>query len=152
MTHAQELTEHYRRFYRARRSNSNSILRPIAIASRTILDADPRLFPGRAGLIEAVVGALAAFMERVHEGRADGRLAIGSTHESRAAAIRAFAEYFVGDIYFDTLNGDASALRGKQLNLLKNACEVIYRDEESRFWRERNAAPPPEDDLEDDAS
>lgn len=152
MTHARQLTELYRRFYRARRSNSNSILRPIAIASRTILDADPRLFPGREGLIEAVVGALTAFMERVQDGSADGRLAIGSTHESRQAAMRAFADYFVGDIYFDTLNGDASALRGKQLNLLKNACEVIYRDEENSFWRERNAAPPQEDEVEDNAS
>lgn len=152
MTHARQLTELYRQFYRARRSNSNSILRPIAIASRTILNADPRLFPGREGLVEAVVGALTAFMERVQDGSADGRLAIGSTHESRQAAVRAFADYFVGDIYFDTLNGDASALRGKQLNLLKNACEVIYRDEENRFWRERNAAPPQEDDVEDNAS
>ena len=151
MTHAQELTERYRRFYRARRPNSNSILRPIAIAARAILDADPRLFAGREALTEAVIGELTAFMARVQANSADGRLAVGSTHESREAAIRDFAGYFVSAIYYDALNSDASALRGKQLNLLKNACEVIYRDEEARYWRERDATPP-QNELEDDAS
>src|SRR5690606_29050629 len=76
MTHARELTERYRRFYRARRLNANSILRPIAIAARAILDADPRLFQGREGLTDAVVGELSAFMTRVAHGSADGRLAV----------------------------------------------------------------------------
>ncbi|MCI0396691.1 MAG: type I-D CRISPR-associated protein Cas10d/Csc3 [Chloroflexi bacterium] len=141
MTHARQLTELYRQFYRHQRPNSNSILRPIAVVSRAILDADPRLFSGREGLSEAVRGALHAFMSRVESGTADGRLAVGSTRESRETAMKAFADYFVGEIYFDVLNGDASALQGKQLNLLKNACEVIYRDEEAKYWRERSAAP-----------
>lgn len=145
MTHAQQLTELYRGFYRAQKWNSNSVLRPITIAARAILDADPRLFAGRDALTEVVRGELETFMERVEKNRADGRLPKGVSREEREAAMRAFAAYFVGDIYFDTLNGDASALRGKQLNLLKNACEVIYRDEEARFWRERQAAPPGED-------
>jgi CRISPR-associated protein Csc3 len=150
MTHARRLTELYRGFYRHARLNSNSILRPITIASRAILDADPRLFAEREGLTEAVLGELYTFMERVEKSRADGRLAIGSKREDREAAMHAFADYFVNDIFFDTLNGDTSALRGKQLNLLKNACEVIYRNEEARYWRERNIAPPVEDDGADD--
>jgi CRISPR-associated protein Csc3 len=127
MSRARTLTELYMQFYRAKKRNSNSILRPIQIASRTILDADPRLFD-REGLVEAVRGNLSAFMERVANGRADGRFAPGSDHESREAAMSKFVEYFVGDIFYDALHADQAALRGKQLNLIKNACEVIYRD------------------------
>jgi CRISPR-associated protein Csc3 len=54
--------------------------------------------------------------------------------------MRQFAAYFVGDIFHDTLRGDKSALRGKQLNLLKNACEAIYRDAAAQEWRDRQEA------------
>lgn len=127
MSHARELTLRYRRFYRARRYNSNSILRPVSIAARTILEAEPRLFD-QAGLTEAVVGELRSFAERAQrEGLAF--FPRGSTHESREAAMRDFAEYMVSEIFCTAFRGDRSALRGKQLNLLKSACEVIYRAE-----------------------
>jgi CRISPR-associated protein Csc3 len=146
MSRAQTLTSRYMQFYRAKRRNSNSILRPISIAARAILEADPRLFD-RDGLIEAVRGELRDFMDRVGTGRADGRYAPGSTWETREAAMRQFAEYFVGDIFVDTLRGDKSALRGKQLNLLKNACEVIYRDAAAEEWNKKQAA---DEELEDE--
>jgi CRISPR-associated protein Csc3 len=138
MSHARSLIDLYRQFYRSRRNNSNSILRPIAVASKAILTADPRIFD-REGLTEAVRGELAAFMERVQSRRADGMLAPGSTHESREAAIRSFADYFVGTIFYDTLRGDVAALRGRQLNLLRSACEVLYRDAAARDSQERQA-------------
>jgi CRISPR-associated protein Csc3 len=144
MSHARTLTELYRQFYRhkrGKRPNSNSILRPITVAAKAILNADPRLFNGREGLVEVVDGELRGFMSRVESGSADGEFAIGSNYESRHGAVHAFAEYFVGTIYYDTLRADPSALRGKQLNLLKNACEIIYRNEETNYWRERNATP-----------
>lgn len=138
MSHAKELTTQYMRFYRAKRRNSNSILRPITVASHAILAADARLFD-REGLVEAVRGELRDFMDRVGSGRADGRFAPGSDWGSREEAMRQFAEYFVGTIFFDTLRADKSALRGKQLNLLKNACEVIYVDATAQEWRDRQA-------------
>ncbi len=128
MSHARTLTEYYMQFYRAERWNSNSILRPIMVAARAILEADPRLFGDRQSLTEAVYGEMDAFMKRVQSGKADGRLPAGSNWQSREAAMRKFTEYFVGDVYYDALRADKSALRGKQLNLIKNACEVIYRD------------------------
>ncbi len=134
MSHAKELTTQYMRFYRAKRRNSNSILRPITIASHAILKADTRLFD-REGLVEAVRGELRDFMDRVGTGRADGRYARGSDPASREEAMRGFAEYFVGAIFYDTLRADKSALRGKQLNLLKNACEVIYVDATAQEWQ-----------------
>lgn len=135
MSHAKELTTQYMRFYRARRRNSNSILRPITIASHAILKADARLFD-REGLVEAVRGELRDFMDRVGTGRADGRYARGSDSTSREEAMRRFADYFVGTVFYDTLRADKSALRGKQLNLLKNACEVIYIDASAQEWHD----------------
>ncbi len=86
------------------------------------------MFPDQASLIELISGELASFVDRVANNRADGRLPAGIDKPTRDKAIREFSAYFVCNLYFDTFNGDLSALRGKQLNLLKSACEVIYRD------------------------
>jgi CRISPR-associated protein Csc3 len=138
MSHARQLVDLYRQFYRASRYNSNSILRPIAVAARTILNADPRLFD-RPDLTDAVRGELAAFMDRAKTGRAEGRLAPGSTAESREEAMRRFAEYFVGTIFYETFRQDVAALRGRQLNLLRSACEVLYQDAAARDRQDRQA-------------
>lgn len=148
MSHARQLTELYRQFYRHKRRNSNSYLRPITVASRAILDADPRLFGDKESLTEVVYGEVRGFMDRVTNGSADGRLSPRLSEETAAeamnrrfAAMKTFANYFVGTIYFDVLGGDMAALRGKQLNLLKNTCEIIYLDAEAAAWQERNTAP-----------
>ncbi len=137
--HARKLTELYRQFYRAKRWNSNSILQPITKTARAILDADSRLFGDSQSLTDAVYGALHNFIERAYK----ERLAFpprGSTHESQEEAMREFARYFVHEIFFGVFRGDKSALRGKQLNLLKNACEVIYLDEAAKDRAEREEA------------
>ena len=132
MSHARELTTLYRQFYRARRSNSNSILRPISLAARTVLDADLRLF-GQEGLVEAVYGELHSYIERAgREGLA--YFPKGSDRQSRERAMRDFAAYFVDQVFYQVFRADKSALRGRQLNLLKSACEVIYRDDAARDW------------------
>ncbi len=136
MGHARQLVDLYRQFYRASRYNSNSILRPIAVAARTILNADLRLFD-RPDLTDAVRGQLAAFMNRAKTDRAEGRLAPGSTAESREEAMRRFAEYFVGTIFYETFHQDVAALRGRQLNILRSACEVVYQDAAARDRQER---------------
>jgi len=137
--HAQTLTHLYRQFYRAKRWNSNSILQPVTKAARAILDADARLFGDPESLTEAVYGALYNFIERAYK----EQLAFpprGSTRESQQEAMREFARYFVHEIFFGIFRGDKSALRGKQLNLLKNACEVIYLDEAAKDKAERELA------------
>ena len=81
--------------------------------------------------MEVVYGEIAGFVDRVASRRADGyvpRIERDGKKLVDTEAIREFASYFVNTIFFDTLRGDISALRGKQLNLLKNACEVLYRD------------------------
>jgi CRISPR-associated protein Csc3 len=61
-------------------------------------------------------------------------------YEKQDAAIAEFARYFVEEVFFGAFRGDLAALRGKQLNLLKNACEVLYRTAEADYWRARKAA------------
>lgn len=136
--HARKLVELYRQFYRAKRWNSNSILQPITKTARAILDADSRLFGDPQSLTDAVYGSLYNFIERAYK----EQLAFpprGSTNESQQQAMREFARYFVQEIFFGIFRGDKSALRGKQLNLLKNACEVIYLDEAAKDRAEREA-------------
>jgi CRISPR-associated protein Csc3 len=131
MSHARELTMLYRQFYRARRYTSNSILRPLQIAAKTLLNADRRLFDSQEALQELVFGEL---QRRINKLQQDG-LAFypkGSTHDSREAAIRQFADYLVDTVYYGAFRGDASALQGKQLNLLNSACEAIYRTESAK--------------------
>jgi len=148
MTHARQLTELYRRFYRAEKLNSNAILRPLTVAARAVLDADTRLFDDDEALYEAVRGKLRSFIENVANNRADGRLPKGSTFEIREAAIQEFSGYLVHNIYRKAFSGDRSAFRGAQLNLLKNACEAIYLDER----RKERADAPGEEETNPQAS
>jgi CRISPR-associated protein Csc3 len=131
MTHAKHMTELYRQFYRAEKLNSNNILRPLSVAAKAMLDADTRLFDSDDALEEAVRGKMHSFMENVVKNRADGRLPKGSTPQSRQQAIDEFSAYMVHTIYRKVFGSDRAALRGKQLNLLKNACEALYLD----AWR-----------------
>lgn len=152
MSHARELTTRYMRFYRAARRNQNSHLRPVSIVAETILAADPRMYPDADSLVELVRGELKIFMDRVGTSRADGHFAPGSDGPSREAAIADFARYFVEAIFLGALRGDKAALRGKQLNLLKNACEVIYVDatEQERRERQASAGTQPTAEIEEE--
>lgn len=137
MSHARQLTTLYRQFYRVRPGSWSAfnVLRPLSLAADVVLKADPSLFGDDEALIEAVYGELRGRIE----GAGDQRQFYypkGSTVASREQAMRAFAEYFVKDVFGESLRGDRSALRGKQLNLLKNACEAIYIQMQNQ---ERNA-------------
>lgn len=149
MSHARTLTELYRRFYRAKpRASSNSILRPVSVAAHTVLSADRRIYVDADGLSEIVRGELRGFVDRVASRRADGyvpRIEVDGKKLVDEDAIRQFADYFVKVLFFDALRADVSALRGRQLNLLKNACEVIYRDLDAQYWAERNAHGEPDE-------
>lgn len=153
MSHARILTELYWRFYRAkRRPTSNSILRPVSIAARTVMTADPRIYVDSTGLVEMVRGELYGFIDRVMKNRADGyvpRVEVDGEYRVDNEAVTAFATYFVEELFFKTLQGDVSALRGRQLNLLKNACEVIYRDLAAEDWAARKAAGELDEEVDE---
>jgi len=163
MSHARRLTELYWRFYRAKRKNgrlnSNSILRPLSEAAKALMTADRRLFPDREAMVELIQAQLNAFIDRVDTRRADGyipKLEVVKNGKVRRvvdnAAVKEFADYWVNNLFFDTLRADLSALRGKQLNLLKNTCEVIYRDMDIRYWAQQNKPAPNDDDIDEDSA
>jgi hypothetical protein len=54
--------------------------------------------------------------------------------------MRRFVEYFVGTIFYETLRGDVASLRGRQLNLLKNTYETLYRDAAAQDRRQEDSA------------
>lgn len=138
MSHAKKLVELYRGFYRAKTiKNANSILRPLSVVSDALLIADPRLFSDTDALIEVAHGELYRFMDRVSKGLADGRFPKGISVAEREQAMREFSTYFVTKIFQDAFNKDVAALRGKQLNLLKSACEILYRDAQAAEWAAR---------------
>ncbi|MBS1968231.1 MAG: type I-D CRISPR-associated protein Cas10d/Csc3 [Chloroflexi bacterium SZAS-1] len=146
MSHARELVTRYRRFYRHGRGrlNSNAILRPIREAADTLLEANLRLFDDDAALRELVSGRLKKSLEGMSKpgssGVVPGWLYPGDPRERSAqleAVIDDFAAYFVDTIYRNVFAGNRAALAGKQLNLLKNACEAIYVAEQRREWQER---------------
>ncbi len=155
MSHARELVRLYRLFYRHKgKANTNSVLRPLSEAASVILEADPRLFADDEALVEVVRGRLEKFIDNVGRGTADGTVPVWLYEKERvreelAAAIDAFARYFVLTIYVDLFRRDRAALAGKQLNLLKNACESIYMAERRREWRERNEPAVGEDEAGD---
>jgi CRISPR type I-D-associated protein Csc3/Cas10d len=96
--HARELTQLYRQFYHAKRWNSNSILQPISKTAQAILDADTQMFSTPEALVDAVYGALHAFINRAYR----EQLAFppkGSTRDSQQTAMRAFVNHFVNDIF-----------------------------------------------------
>jgi len=139
MTHASELVRLYRGFYRAKTTkNANSILRPLSVVSDALLVADQSVFDSSEALYEVAYGELYRFMARVGTGQADGRFPKGISQSERQQAMRDFARYFVTHVFVEGLNGDVAALRGKQLNLLKSSCEILYRDAQVAEWAERN--------------
>ncbi|NJN18910.1 MAG: type I-D CRISPR-associated protein Cas10d/Csc3 [Oscillochloris sp.] len=156
MSHARELVLRYRKFYRHKsgRLNSNSIVRPVSEAAKALLSADMRLFHDVESLLEVVRSRLEQFVERVGSGKADGTVPgwLYPEKERRGAEIQAaiedFARYFVETIYRDVFKQDRAALAGKQLNLLKNACESVYMAEQRREWRERNEVEEDKEPVE----
>lgn len=149
MSHARTLTELYRQFYRTRSRKTHAVIRPISLAAETVLDADSRNFSDAEALVEAVHGRLYVRIRQLFR----EQLAYppqGSTIEEQDAAIAEFARYFVDDLYYGAFRGDKASLRGKQLNLIKNACEVLYRTADAAYWAERRkAGEAVDEDVED---
>jgi CRISPR-associated protein Csc3 len=144
LNHPQKLTELYRRFYRANKRfnpKANAVLKPIDIAAETILKADSCVFDGET-LTLAVAAEIFKLMDRVHSSTAEGRWMMSKREEERQAVLK-FAKYFVEDVFIGSFKGDRARLAGRQLNLIRDTCEFLYRlaDDE-----ERNARPQDEPD------
>jgi CRISPR-associated protein Csc3 len=151
MTHAQELTRLYRQFYRVHSFRSNAILRPLSFAAKAILDADPQAHAEPQALAEFVHGELHKMLQRIESNQIDGYFPKGSTRKSRDEAVAAFSHYLVYEVYDKAYSQDRSAFRGRQLNLLKNACEVIYLAEQRQENQERKTQGETTDEKFDES-
>jgi len=133
LNHPKNLTELYRKFYRANKRyspKSNAVLKPIDIAADTILKADSTVFQGET-LVMAVAAEVFKLMDRVHASTAEGRWVFSNREEERQAVLN-FAQYFVVDIFEKSFASDRARLAGRQLNLLRDTCEFLYRLEDDK--------------------
>ncbi len=162
MTKLQELTNLYRKFYRAKNSKANAILKPIDEASNVIIKADKVLAYDAESLIEIVSARLATLMNNVRRRTAEGKPTLAFvdgkwkralTPEEERQAVKDFATFFVEEIFINQFKGDRSRLVGTQLNLIRNTCEYLYRlanDEEKQQYKEDEPEDLPESDNNHD--
>lgn len=149
MSIARQLVESYRGFYRAETiKNANSVLRPLNVAADALLTAgsELKLFPDAEARIEVVYGEVARFMDRVGKGLANGRFPKGITPQDRDSAMRQFAKLFVENVFHDAFRENVADLRGKKMNLLRTACEYLYKDAQNQEWAERGVQPGEDQD------
>jgi CRISPR-associated protein Csc3 len=135
LNHPNKLTELYRLFYRANKKfnpKANAVLKPIDIAAETILKANSCMFDGEA-LTLSVGGEIFKLMDRVHSSTAEGRWVFNhNQREDERQAILKFARYFVEDVFEGCFKGDRARLAGRQLNLIRDTCEFLYRLEDDK--------------------
>lgn len=144
LNHPQKLTELYRRFYRANKRynpKANAVLKPIDVAADVILKADLSMFQGET-LIMTVAAEVFKLMDRVRGARAEGFTQMQNREDERQAILE-FARYFVNDVFEQTFAGDRARLAGRQLNLIRDTCELIYRLEQDRENQAQQAQGEP---------
>jgi CRISPR-associated protein Csc3 len=154
MTHPQNLTQLYRKFYRANKRynpKANAVLKPIDVGADVILKAELSVFQGET-LVAAVAAEISKLMDRVRASTAEGRWMI-QDRETERQAVLDFARYFVIDVFEQAFRSDRARLAGRQLNLIRDTCEFLYRLEQDKENRELKAEGElPESDVSDDNS
>jgi len=142
LNHPQKLTNLYRTFYRANKRynpKANAVLKPIDIAAETILKAESSMFHDEA-LVTVVAAEVSKLMDRVRASTAEGRWVISDREQERQAVLT-FARYFVIDVFEKAFGCDRARLAGRQINLIRDTCEFLYRleqDRENQALKEKN--------------
>jgi CRISPR-associated protein Csc3 len=129
----QKLTDLYRKFYRANKRynpKANAVLKPIDVAAEVVLKAESTVFQGET-LMFAVASEIFKLMDRVRARRAEGFAKISDRQEERQAILD-FARYFVDELFENAFAGDRARLAGRQLNLIRDTCEFLYRLEQDK--------------------
>ncbi|MFB8797560.1 MAG: type I-D CRISPR-associated protein Cas10d/Csc3 [Microcoleus sp.] len=72
-----------------------------------------------------------------------------SKREEEREAILEFARYFVEEVFEQSFAGDRARLAGRQINLIRDTCEFLYRLENDKDNRDRDDKSP--DDLQEEA-
>lgn len=153
--HPKKLTELYRKFYRAKSTKgkptkANAILKPIDEAADVILKAEFSACRGET-LVDYVAARLFSLMNRVHSSTAEGRWIFKNSERGlEREAIADFARYFVLEVFEGTFKGDRARLAGRQLNLIRDTCEYLYRLEDDKLRRAKQSAENETDAGTDD--
>jgi len=133
LNHPKKLTDLYRQFYRANKrynAKANAVLKPIDIAADTILKAESSMFHDDA-LVTVVAAEVFKLMDRVHNSTAEGRWVVSDREKERQLVLD-FARYFVVDVFEKAFAGDRARLAGRQINLIRDTCEFLYRLEQDK--------------------
>ena len=151
LNHPQRLTDLYRSFYRAKNKDrfklkANAILKPIDIAADTLLKADLSGFEG--SLVNTVAAEVNKLMDRIHSKTAEGRWVLKTREEERQVVLE-FAQYFIVEVFEKSFAGDRARLAGRQLNLLRDTCEFLYRLEDDRENQQRAEKKDADSRLDD---
>ncbi|MEH2387988.1 MAG: type I-D CRISPR-associated protein Cas10d/Csc3, partial [Nostoc sp.] len=124
---------------------SNAVLKPVDIAAETILKAESSVFQGET-LVAAVAAEVFKLMDRVHSSTAEGRWIMSKREEERQAVLD-FAKYFVVEVFDNSFAGDRARLAGRQLNLIRDTCEFLYRLEDDKENAVKDENIPVIDDV-----
>ncbi|WP_026731172.1 type I-D CRISPR-associated protein Cas10d/Csc3 [Fischerella sp. PCC 9605] len=160
-----ELTELYRRFYRAKSSyaKANAILKPIDEAADVLLKIDKAIASDAESLTDVVAARLSKLMNNVRRKAAEGKPTLtlvegkwkpALTPEEERQAVYDFAKYFVKEIFEGSFKSDRARLAGTQLNLIRDTCEYLYRladDEERKNLPQAESEDIPDLDVDDAA-
>ena len=143
LNHPLELTKLYRQFYRAKSAKgkpikANAILKPIDEAADVVLKVDKAISKNPEALLHQVGARIFKLMERVHSSTAEGRWVIAKKDEEREAILK-FADYFVNELFMGAFRGDKARLAGRQLNIIRDTCEFLYRLENDKEYQEKKA-------------
>ncbi|WP_045057064.1 type I-D CRISPR-associated protein Cas10d/Csc3 [Aliterella atlantica] len=138
MTKLENLTELYRKFYRAKSqyAKANAVLKPIDEAANVVLKIDKALASDNESLTQLVAARLSTLMKNVRRRTAEGKPTLtfidgkwkpALNSEEERQAIYEFAKYFVEVIFDETFKSDRARLAGMQLNLIRDTCDYLYR-------------------------
>jgi CRISPR-associated protein Csc3 len=153
-----QLTQLYRRFYRAKSqyAKPNAVLKPIDEAADIILKADKSLAPDTESLTNRVSGKIARLMANVRRRTAEGKPTLtlvdgkwkpALTVDEERLAIHEFSSFFVREIFEEAFKSDRARLAGAQLNIIRDTCDYLYRLEEDKA-RKEITQPEPEEVLD----
>jgi CRISPR-associated protein Csc3 len=101
-------------------------------AANVILNADSCLCDEDT-LVGLVAARICKLMDRVHSKTAEGRPVVRDSsgkhydREQERKKVYEFAQYFVLEVFTKGFKGDRARLAGKQMNLIRDTCEFLYR-------------------------
>jgi CRISPR-associated protein Csc3 len=84
-----------------------------------------------------VAAEVSKLMDRVHASTAEGRWIFSKREEEREAILE-FSRYFVEEVFDKSFAGDRARLAGRQINLIRDTCEFLYRLENDKENRARD--------------